>query len=334
MTQHDTWAPYEGTGRIALALVLLAIAAGVVYAGSRLRRPVRARQPGQAAAHAMLAIWAISIVAFLACVAVIVQDVQRAHLAYPRPHDPIAPVTFSAVAVVFVIIAIFGPQDWPGRLGGAAIGALAAPMIFEFPFDFIVMTRITQAPAWHLVAFFVPLYLIEIVTLALLAASPMVRLRRVTCFGFASILVVFAIWALFGFGYPSTEPAYALNVVSKILAFVTALTLFLPPPDLGAQPSARASAEASAEPVPLGEGAEFVPLSGQVGGGGADDQPGDAVGSQGRDVVRGHRDVAPAGVLQRVAVAPGRAGRLAHQGDLGRALLVVDAATGEVPVAA
>ena len=107
-----------------------------------------------------------------------------------------------------------------------------------------------------------PLYLIEIVTLALLAASPMVRLRRVTCFGFASILLVFAIWALFGFGYPSTEPAYALNVVSKILAFVTALTLFLPPPDLAAQSSAQAPAQASAEPVPLGEGAEFVPLSG------------------------------------------------------------------------
>ena len=127
-------------------------------------------------------------------------------------------------------------RDRPIRLTGAAIGALAAPMIFEFPFDFIVMTRIT-APAWHLVAFFVTLYLIEIVTLALLAASPMVRLRPLTCFGFASMLVVFAIWALFGFGYPSTEPAYALNVVSKILAFLTTITLFLPPRDPAIEPA-------------------------------------------------------------------------------------------------
>jgi hypothetical protein len=76
----------------------------------------------------------------------------------------------------------------------------------------------------------VPLYLIEIITLALLAASPMVRLRRSTFFGFASILVVFAIWGLFGFGYPSTSMFYSLNVVSKLLAFATTLTLFLPQP--------------------------------------------------------------------------------------------------------
>ena len=42
------------------------------------------------------------------------------------------------------------------------------------------------------------------------------------------MLVVFAIWALFGFGYPSAPAPITLNVVSKILAFVTALTLFLP----------------------------------------------------------------------------------------------------------
>ena len=42
------------------------------------------------------------------------------------------------------------------------------------------------------------------------------------------MLAVFAIWALAGFGYPSTPAHFALNVVSKLLAFVTVLTLFLP----------------------------------------------------------------------------------------------------------
>ena len=56
----------------------------------------------------------------------------------------------------------------------------------------------------------------------------MLRLRRSTFFCFASILVVFAIWALPGFGYPSTPVPYALNAISKLLAFVTILTLFLP----------------------------------------------------------------------------------------------------------
>jgi hypothetical protein len=68
----------------------------------------------------------------------------------------------------------------------------------------------------------------EITTLSLLTLSPMVRLSRATFFAFALMLAVFAVWALAGFGYPSTPVFYALNVVSKLIAFVTALTLFLP----------------------------------------------------------------------------------------------------------
>jgi ABC-2 type transport system ATP-binding protein len=39
---------------------------------------------------------------------------------------------------------------------------------------------------------------------------------------------VFGIWALSGFGYPQSALPITMNVVSKILAFITALTLFLP----------------------------------------------------------------------------------------------------------
>jgi hypothetical protein len=42
------------------------------------------------------------------------------------------------------------------------------------------------------------------------------------------MLGVFAVWALSGFGYPSAPLPTALNIASKILAFVTALALFLP----------------------------------------------------------------------------------------------------------
>jgi hypothetical protein len=76
--------------------------------------------------------------------------------------------------------------------------------------------------------FFVPLFLIEITTLLLLRLSPMVRLTRATFFSFALMLGVFAAWALYGFGYPSAPLPTALNIASKILAFTTALTLFLP----------------------------------------------------------------------------------------------------------
>jgi hypothetical protein len=54
----------------------------------------------------------------------------------------------------------------------------------------------------------------------------MVRLTRGTFLSFALLLVVWAIWALSGFGYPSAPLPIALNIVSKILAFTTALTLF------------------------------------------------------------------------------------------------------------
>jgi len=74
----------------------------------------------------------------------------------------------------------------------------------------------------------VPLFLVEITTLLLLRLSPMVRLTRATFFCYALMLGVFAVWALSGFGYPSAPLPTTLNIVSKILAFVTALTLFLP----------------------------------------------------------------------------------------------------------
>jgi hypothetical protein len=55
-----------------------------------------------------------------------------------------------------------------------------------------------------------------------------VTLSKATFFSFAAMLAVFAVWGLSGFGYPSAPLPYALNVLSKILAFVTALSLFLP----------------------------------------------------------------------------------------------------------
>ena len=70
------------------------------------------------------------------------------------------------------------------------------------------------------------LLLVEITTLLLLRLSPMARLTRATFVFFALMLTVWAVWALTGFGYPSAPAPFALNVVSKLLAFATVLTLF------------------------------------------------------------------------------------------------------------
>jgi len=118
------------------------------------------------------------------------------------------------------------------RLGSAVIGAIAAPMIFEFPFDLIVMTRtypaVSPDPALYRVLIFAPLFLVEFTTLALLALSPLVRLSQAAFFTFALMLLIFAVWALFGLGYPSAPLPFAFNAVSKIAAFAVALSLFLP----------------------------------------------------------------------------------------------------------
>ncbi len=41
-------------------------------------------------------------------------------------------------------------------------------------------------------------------------------------------LFTFIVWALFGFAYPASPIPFALNAITKVLAFATAISLFLP----------------------------------------------------------------------------------------------------------
>jgi hypothetical protein len=233
MTQYGTWVSFGGGARIWLAIGLLAAAGGIACAGAWLPLPVRGARPGRAATIVMLLAWVAAIVAFLACVTIYIRHyLDEYQIGNPAPSDPITPVTLLAAVAIFVIILARNSPGFQTRLGSAVVGAMAAPMIFELPFDLIVMSRtyppLLPDPALYRALFFVPLFSIEITTLLLLRLSPMVRLTRATFFCLALMLGVFAVWALQGFGYPSGPAPIALNVVSKILAFVTALTLFLP----------------------------------------------------------------------------------------------------------
>jgi hypothetical protein len=207
----------------------------------------------------MILAWVASMVAFLVGLTIYIrQYVHAYHLSVhaAAPKDPIAPITLTAAAVVFLIILSRNSPGFSTRLLSGAIAAMAAPMIFELPFDLIVMARTYPAippdPALYRALFFVPLFLIEITTLLLLRLSPMVRLSRATFFSFALMLGVFAVWALSGFGYPSAPLPIALNIVSKILAFVTVLTLFLPQrpaPEQSAQPDSDEQAQPAGSSV-------------------------------------------------------------------------------------
>jgi hypothetical protein len=227
------WFSYGGTARVVLALVLVAVAAGVAGAGLRLRVPVRLPRPGRTARTIMLVTWGLAIVAFLVCYSLYLHQLIQQHLIHSRPPQPIFPITAACmIALFFAILYIGRSLDEEARLGSAFIGAIAAPMIFEFPFDLIVMTRAYPAvapdPALYRVLFFAPLFLVEFTTLALLSLSPLVRLSKAAFFTFALMLLIFAAWALFGFGYPSSPLPFAFNAVSKVVAFVVALSLFLP----------------------------------------------------------------------------------------------------------
>jgi hypothetical protein len=184
----------------------------------------------------------------LVCLAADLKHMHDAHLLHALPADPIAPVTFIAVGVMFFVILMAGSSHGTrAALMSAAIGAMAAPMIFEFPFDLIVMARsYPPIPALWRAVFFAPFLLVQLTTLSLLRMSAMVRLSRAALFSFALMLGVFAVWALAGFAYPSAPVPIALNIVSKILAFAATLSLFLPQPATVAAPRSAAS-----PPVPI-----------------------------------------------------------------------------------
>jgi hypothetical protein len=248
------WFSYGGAARVVLAVVLVAAAAGVAVAGLRQRAAVRLPSPGQTATVVMLVTWGTAIVAFLACFSTYLHQLVQQHLIHSRPPQPVFPVTAGCMIALFIAILFMGRSlDQEARVGSAFIGAIAAPMIFEFPFDLMVMTRTYPAvppdPALYRVLFFAPLFLVEFSTLALLSLSPMVRLRRAAFFAFALMLLIFAVWALFGLGYPSSPLPFAFNAVSKVVAFVVALSLFLPQRGQASAPEPTA-ADGSRRPRP------------------------------------------------------------------------------------
>src|SRR5215472_10227842 len=227
MSLNVGWVSYGGDARIELAAGLLAAAGCVAYAGFRLRRPLRATRPPTSVVVLMFSLWAVSLIAFVAGLAVYVKEFVHD---YPHIHsgvtNPITPVTLLCAVTIFAVIMTRTRWRPRTRLGSALVGPMAAPMIFELPFDLIVMARtyppLFPHPAFYRAVFFTPLFLIEVTTLWLLTLSPMVRVRKSSFFCFALMLGVFGIWALSGFGYPNAALPITMNVISKILAFVTA----------------------------------------------------------------------------------------------------------------
>jgi hypothetical protein len=241
MAIHGTWVGYSGAAQVVLAVVLAAVAAAIAYAGIRLPLPAPVLpRPGRTATIMMLAIWGFAVVALLVCGAVYVMQAHQKGIRTASPITPVTPVTLTGVAVLFVVVAwVETARGSDVAVGTAALAAIVGPMIFEVPFDLIIMARTYPVidPGLFRLLLFGPLILTGITTVALLWLSPVVRLRRTTFWCFAGMLAVFAAWSLFaGFRYPSAPGPITLNAVAKVLALVTALTLFLPQRDQSETP--------------------------------------------------------------------------------------------------
>jgi hypothetical protein len=238
MNQHSPWSPYVGGDALLLPVTLIIIAGVLAYLGTRLRRSVGVQRPGTAVTIFLVVIWILSFLTLENNIGTYVRALiqQKGPITVPAnpisvPANPISPITgLSALATFIIISYLSRHHGWKIALGSAIVGTIAAPMIFELPFDLIVMWRTyPPAPATAFtLLYFLPLFLWEISSFALLTWSPLMNLSKYTLFAIAAMFLVFAVWACFGFSYPSNPISFGLNVASKILSFVVAVTLFVP----------------------------------------------------------------------------------------------------------
>jgi hypothetical protein len=230
------WDPYEGSTAILLALVLFAVAAGFAYAGARLRRPLRVTRPELTVTWFMIAIWLLANYAVIIVWWVYGLHVKQAYPNFiaPRMHR-VGTFLIDAPVTFFVILYLTRHWGWKIALASAAIGTASAPMIFEFPFDLIIMWRsnppIPDHPMLYRQLLFLSLFLWEFTTVSLLTLVPSMRVTRHAAYAVAGMFAVFAIWALFGFAFPSEPLPLALNIISKVLCFVAVIMLFVWKPE-------------------------------------------------------------------------------------------------------
>jgi hypothetical protein len=212
-----------------LTVILLVIVALLTWAGTRIRAPIAVAPSGRIVTGFLIAIWLLSIFTMRISVRAYVIQMRQSQLLFRAPRVEVGTFLFAAVTFV-VIIYLTRRFGWRIALASGIIGAAAAPMLFELPFDLIVFGKIyppiPPSPFLYRALFFFPLFIVELSTIALLCVLPPMRITRNATYALAGMFAVFAVWAAFGFAYPDTLLPKSLNVTSKILCFVAAILLF------------------------------------------------------------------------------------------------------------
>jgi hypothetical protein len=225
----STWNSFAGGDALLLAATLFIISGILAYLGTRSRHALSVERPGRAISIGLVGIWVLAFSSWVVAISIYITTLFQQVGEFTSPANPITPITVLSGFVTFIIIAFLARgHGLKTALGSAIVGTIVAPMIFELPFDLIVMWR-TYPPAptaLFTLLFFLPLFLVEIISFMLLTLSPLMKITRFTLFSLAAMFLVFAIWALFGFSYPSSPIPIALNAIAKVLSFVAAITLF------------------------------------------------------------------------------------------------------------
>lgn len=229
MTHNVNWSPYAGSSPYLLAGVLLLTTIILMYVGVRFRQAKPGQRPGKFLGALLISSFVLAILTFLTAITAYGLAQVQQGITFTST-NPITPVTLLSGFVTFVVILFLARKSGArAAIGSAIVGTIAAPLIFELPFDLIVLwqTFPPSPPTLYTPLFFFPLFLVEILSFALLSLSPVMRLSKVTFFLLAGMFFVFAVWALAGFAYPSTPFPIAMNMLSKIMAFAVAISLFL-----------------------------------------------------------------------------------------------------------
>jgi hypothetical protein len=225
------WLPYMDGSAAMLAVFLVALAGTCAYIGMKIRNPISVSRPGRVVSGFLIAIWALAIYTFFVALYVYALQLRQVYPHFTRPPKVRVGTLVDAAATFFIILYLTRRYGWKIAVGSAFAGTAAAPMLFELPFDLIVMPMtypaIPPAPTLYRELFFLPLFIVELSTISLLALLPSMRITGKVLYALAAMLAVFAVWAAFGFSFPAARLPWTLNVISKLLCFVTAILLFV-----------------------------------------------------------------------------------------------------------
>jgi uncharacterized protein YceK len=220
-----SWKPYTFPGSVILAFILLIVGTGLIFLGRRLKHSTEVPHPGKRLKIAMITIWALLIL-FIMGVTVFNRIGRTAIGNGQTGIGPIFPITLACAVGVFIYVAYISRHDGIlTALGRAFVCGAAGPMVFEFPFDMIVIPQI-KAPAAYLIAYFGVLDVTVLMTLSLLLLSKRVSMTRYSLYALGAMFIVWVVWAWFGFSYPSNPISFTLNAISKVLGFISVAALF------------------------------------------------------------------------------------------------------------